>query len=44
MSYRVLILRRAQKELAQLPTNDYERTKNAIQSLSETPGLLAVRN
>ena len=37
MSYNILILRRAQKELAGLPTESYERVKNAIQSLSENP-------
>jgi mRNA interferase RelE/StbE len=37
MSYKVSILRKAQKELAGLPSESYERAKNAIQSLSEDP-------
>jgi len=37
MSYKILILRRAQKELAELPSKSYERVKNAIQSLSGDP-------
>lgn len=34
MNYRVLILRRAQRELAQLPTDAYERVKAVILGLS----------
>jgi len=37
MSYSILILRRAQKELAQLPDAAYERVKNAIPRLAENP-------
>lgn len=37
MSYAVFILRRAQKELAKLPEEAYERTKEAIRSLEEEP-------
>lgn len=37
MSYAVLILRRAQKELAQLPPTIYERVKVAILKLSDNP-------
>ncbi len=37
MSYSVFILRRAQKELAQLPEAAYERTKDAIRKLAENP-------
>lgn len=37
MSYRVFILRRAQKELAKLPTDSYEGVKEAIQTLGENP-------
>jgi mRNA interferase RelE/StbE len=37
MSYRIFILRRAQKELAKLPTESYERAKEVIQKLSENP-------
>jgi len=37
MSYRVFVLRRAQKELAQLPDAAYERAKNAIHRLAENP-------
>ena len=35
--YRILILRRAQKELAGLASEQYERVKNAIQSLGAKP-------
>ncbi len=35
MSYEVLILRRAQKELADLPKADYERIRDAIAALAE---------
>jgi len=37
MSYAVFILRRAQKELARLPVEAYERLKEAIESLGEEP-------
>jgi mRNA interferase RelE/StbE len=37
VSYRVLILRRAQRELAQLPTEVYERIRDAIRALAEDP-------
>jgi len=37
MSYTVLILRRAQKELAQLPGETYERVRDAIRALSQNP-------
>lgn len=37
VSYEVLILRRAQKELAGLPKPDYERTRNAITALTDEP-------
>lgn len=35
MSYEVLILRRAQKELADLPKTDYERIRDAVAALAE---------
>ena len=34
MSFSILLLRRAQKELAQLPKLEYERVKEAISKLS----------
>lgn len=37
MNYEVLILRRAQKELADLSKIDYERVRDAITVLSENP-------
>ncbi len=37
MTYSVLILPRAQKELAQLPSESYLRTRDAIQKLGEDP-------
>lgn len=37
MSYEVLILRRAQKELADLPKTDYERIRDAVAALAENP-------
>jgi len=37
VAYTVLILRRAQKELAQLPTQGYERVRDAIRALAESP-------
>ncbi|MHC4177649.1 MAG: type II toxin-antitoxin system RelE family toxin [Planctomycetota bacterium] len=37
MMYTVLILRRAQKELARLTAEPYERVKSAIQALADNP-------
>jgi mRNA interferase RelE/StbE len=37
MSYAIGILRRAQKELAQLQKQEYERIKEAIASLAQDP-------
>lgn len=37
MSYAVSILRRAQKELAQLPSGAYERVRDAIRALGQEP-------
>lgn len=37
MSYELLILRRAQKELGSLPKGDYERMRDALFSLSAEP-------
>lgn len=37
MSYAVFILRRAQKELAELPAEAYERAKETIWNLGEEP-------
>ncbi len=37
MSYRISILRRAQKELAQLPVENYERVRDAIRNLASLP-------
>ena len=37
MSYELLILRRAQKELGFLPKGDFERMRDAILSLSAEP-------
>ena len=37
MSYQLLILRRAQKELAALPKVDYERMRDAIAALAANP-------
>jgi mRNA interferase RelE/StbE len=37
MSYRIQILRRAQKELAQLSSPEYDRVKEAIRNLSDDP-------
>jgi len=34
VTYTVLILRRAQKELAQVPTQSYERVRDAIRALA----------
>lgn len=37
MSYQIVILRRAQKELAKLSESEYNRVVTAIQALSEVP-------
>ena len=37
MSYGIQMLRRAQKELAQLPKHEYERIKEALLNLSQSP-------
>jgi mRNA interferase RelE/StbE len=37
MSYTISILRRAQKELAQLPSGAYERVRDAIRALAQDP-------
>ncbi len=37
MSYNLFILRRAQKELAQLPTDSYQRVREAIRALAQEP-------
>jgi mRNA interferase RelE/StbE len=37
MSYEVLILRRAQKKLAELPLRDYGRVKDSIFALGHDP-------
>lgn len=37
MIYEVLILRRAQKELSDLPKADYERVRDAVAALSQNP-------
>jgi mRNA interferase RelE/StbE len=37
MSYEVLILRRAQKELADLSKTDYERVRDGIAALADNP-------
>ncbi len=37
MSYSIGILRRAQKELAQLSKQEYQRVKEAIENLSQEP-------
>ncbi|MGH9947117.1 MAG: type II toxin-antitoxin system RelE family toxin [Pyrinomonadaceae bacterium] len=37
MSYEVFILRRAQKELADLPKADYQRMREAIAALATDP-------
>lgn len=43
MTYRLLLLPRAQKELARLPIETYERLRNAIRSLAEEPRPLGCR-
>lgn len=37
MNYEILILRRAQKELARIPREEYERVRDAIRALSLDP-------
>ena len=37
MSYSIGILRRAQKELSQLPRQEYQRVREAIENLSKDP-------
>ncbi len=37
MSYAVLILRRAQKELAQLPLDAYQQVRDALRALANDP-------
>jgi mRNA interferase RelE/StbE len=37
VSYQVQILRRAQKELARLPKQEYERVRDAISALGDDP-------
>ncbi|MCD6335498.1 MAG: type II toxin-antitoxin system RelE/ParE family toxin [Candidatus Latescibacterota bacterium] len=37
MSYSLYMLRRAQKELAQLPASVYERVRDAIRALAHDP-------
>ncbi len=36
-AYNVSILRRAQRELARLPTRDYQRVRDAIRDLGQNP-------
>jgi mRNA interferase RelE/StbE len=45
MTYTVLILRRAQRELQRLPQEDYERVRDAMRGLAQhprPPGCLAL--
>jgi len=44
MNYTVFILRRAQKELAQLPRETYEHIRDAIRNLSQELGHMALLN
>ncbi|MBW4640241.1 MAG: type II toxin-antitoxin system RelE/ParE family toxin [Gloeocapsa sp. UFS-A4-WI-NPMV-4B04] len=37
MNYDIAILRRAQKELAELPTGVYERVRDSIDALAQEP-------
>lgn len=37
MSYSLFILRRAQKELAEIPSEAFERIRDAIRGLAENP-------
>jgi mRNA interferase RelE/StbE len=43
VSYSLSILRRAQKELAQIPHGDYERVVEAIRDLAENPRPMGCR-
>jgi len=43
VSYSLSILRRAQKELAQIPHGDYERVVEAIHDLAENPRPMGCR-
>lgn len=44
MTYRLLIVRAAQKELGSLPLDAYERVKRAIRDLSDSPRPAGSRN
>lgn len=37
MTYKISILRRAQKQLAKIPANDYKKIKQAILDLAQDP-------
>ena len=37
MTYKISILRRAQKQLARIPADDYKKIKQAIQNLGHDP-------
>lgn len=37
MTYKISILRKAQKQLAKIPANDYKKVKNAILDLAQDP-------
>jgi mRNA interferase RelE/StbE len=37
MTYTIVILRRAQRELQRLPHEDYERVREAIRALAQNP-------
>ena len=37
MTYKISILRRAQKQLAKIPANDYKKVKQAILDLAHDP-------
>jgi mRNA-degrading endonuclease RelE of RelBE toxin-antitoxin system len=43
MSYKVLILRRAQKELSDLPADDYDRVREGIYLPAQTPRPVSCR-
>jgi hypothetical protein len=43
MTYTVLILRRAQREMQRLPQEDYERVREAMRRLAQNPRPLAGR-
>ena len=44
MTYTVAIRRRAAKALASLPVQDFERVRDAVRALAETPRLTVSRN